>query len=80
MQRIDIRLRADDPKLHDLGGLSVAAIVVSQGDKEARFYVRVRIPDDPRGGVEGSPYVEVSTPDKSRDRSKEIRGVFRDFS
>lgn len=80
MKRIDIRLNASDPKLHDLGGMSIAAIVVTQGTKEARFYIRVRIPDDPRGGVEGSPYVEVSTPDKSRDRSKEVRGVFRDFT
>lgn len=53
----------------------VAKVEIKRGKERAVFIIRVRIPDDPRAGVEGAPYLSVYTA-TGRESTKEVRGYW----
>lgn len=75
-----IDIDAHSPALHDMGGLSLGCITVHDGLKEARFQLRLRIPDDPRGGQEGRPHLRVDAVHRTRNVTHETVGRFMDFN
>ena len=75
--RIDMR---ESEWLHQMGGMSVATLVIHRGKTESRSYLRARIPDDPRGGKEGEVHVICSGIHKTRNVEKEVRAPWVNFS
>ena len=77
----DVVLREDESRLHDLGGETVCSVIVKRADGlEARFWLRVFIPDDPRGGVEGDCHAVLTAHGRGdSDVVKVARGVWHDY-
>ena len=76
-----IELDANEGRLHDFGGETVCSVIVKRADgKESRFWLRVRIPDDPRGGVEGDCYAVLTGRGRGdNDVIREFLSPWRDY-
>ena len=76
-----VELDANESHLHDWGGKMVCSVIVKQADgKESRFWLRVRIPDDPRGGVEGDCYAVLTGRGRGdNDVVREVRSPWKDY-